>query len=164
MQSFSPNNTRDFIPLVNHLALYFQIRDDYINLQNDQYMLNKGFCEDLTEGKFSFPIVHAILSNPDDHRLLNILKQRTEDVEIKKYAVSYMKGMGSFDYTEAALKEIEKDIVAEMQQLGGNPLLEAITNELMIGTSKENNNSSSLSVTKPVPVLRLSHEDISDRQ
>jgi len=93
---------------------------------------------------------------------LDILKQRTEDVEIKKYAVSYMKGMGSFEYTERVLKDIEKDIKTEMQQLGGNPLLEAIANELLIGGNTTN--SSSLSVTKPTPVLRLSHEDISDRQ
>ena len=84
-------------------------------------------------------------------------------MEIKKYAVSYMKGMGSFEYTEKALKDIEKDIQAQMQQLGGNPLLEAITNELLIGATT-NTPSSSLSVTKPTPVLRLSHEDISDRQ
>ncbi len=40
-------------------------------------MDNKGFCEDITEGKFSFPIIHAIRAGPHDHRLLSILKQRT---------------------------------------------------------------------------------------
>lgn len=40
-------------------------------------MDNKGFCEDITEGKFSFPIIHSIRTVPHDHRLLSILKQRT---------------------------------------------------------------------------------------
>jgi len=42
-----------------------------------QFMDNKGFCEDITEGKFSFPIIHAIRAMPHDHRILSILKQRT---------------------------------------------------------------------------------------
>lgn len=33
-------------------------------------MENKDYCEDLTEGKFSYPIIHAILSNPEDRRLI----------------------------------------------------------------------------------------------
>jgi geranylgeranyl diphosphate synthase type 3 len=69
MQSFS-SDKRDYIPLVNQLAVYFQVRDDLLNLLSyDQ--LNKSFCEDLTEGKYSFPIIHAILSNPTDHRMIS---------------------------------------------------------------------------------------------
>lgn len=43
MQAFSANKS-DFIPLVETLALYFQIRDDYINLASATYMQNKSFC------------------------------------------------------------------------------------------------------------------------
>ena len=39
---------------------FCQIRDDYINLTSTDYAANKSFAEDLTEGKFSFPILHAI--------------------------------------------------------------------------------------------------------
>ena len=38
-----------------------------------QYIKDKGYCEDLTEGKFSFPIIHAIMSHPDDHQVIRIL-------------------------------------------------------------------------------------------
>ena len=58
----------DFTDLVNSLGLYFQIRDDYINLADAEYMKGKSFCEDLTEGKFSFPIIHCIRSNKSDTR------------------------------------------------------------------------------------------------
>ena len=71
---------RDYTPLVNKLALYFQIRDDLVNLSSSEYMSFKSYCEDLSEGKFSFPILHAIHSQPNDQQLLSILKQRTESV------------------------------------------------------------------------------------
>lgn len=40
-----------------------------------QYAENKSFCEDLTEGKFSFPIIHAIRSQDGDKQVLRILLQ-----------------------------------------------------------------------------------------
>ena len=79
MQVFaSSHQDSDFNHLVNNLAMYFQIRDDFINLADEEYMKSKSFCEDLTEGKFSFPIIHCIRLNDKDTRLINILKQRTE--------------------------------------------------------------------------------------
>lgn len=52
------------------LGLYFQIRDDYCNLSLKEYSENKSFCEDLTEGKFSFPIIHAIQTQTNDKQVL----------------------------------------------------------------------------------------------
>ena len=40
MAAFSDCET-DFTPLVNQLALYFQIRDDLINLASSDYMSSK---------------------------------------------------------------------------------------------------------------------------
>jgi geranylgeranyl diphosphate synthase type 3 len=61
----------DYVPLVNLIGVLFQIRDDYQNLQDTQYTNNKGLCEDITEGKFSFPIIHGVLSRPDDRELIS---------------------------------------------------------------------------------------------
>jgi geranylgeranyl diphosphate synthase type 3 len=113
----------DFTPLVNDLAVYFQIRDDYINLADVEYFKSKSFCEDLTEGKFSFPMIHCIRSNPDDHRLLNVLRQRTEDVEIKRYAQRLLKESGSLSYTRQRCREIKASIVDQVEAFGGNPRL-----------------------------------------
>ena len=59
MQLFS-QDVHNYEELTSLLGLYFQIRDDYANLCLEEYAVNKSFAEDLTEGKFSFPIVHAI--------------------------------------------------------------------------------------------------------
>lgn len=36
-----------------------------------QYTSNKGFAEDLTEGKFSFPVVHGILANKSNRQIMS---------------------------------------------------------------------------------------------
>ncbi|KAI1756428.1 terpenoid synthase [Xylaria castorea] len=93
----------DCVPLVNVLGIIFQIQDDYRNLASPAYGDNKGFCEDLTEGKFSFLIIHSIRANPRDLRLRNILNQKTTNDDVKRYAVEYMKSTGSFEYTKKVL-------------------------------------------------------------
>ena len=121
MQAESPvENTsaeRDYTPLVNTIGLLFQIRDDYMNLASSQYAENKGLCEDLTEGKFSFPVIHSIRANPANRQLLNILKQKTEDVEVKRYAVRYMEGTGSFEYCRVVLGELKRRAVGMIEAL-----------------------------------------------
>lgn len=68
----------DYIELVDLLGLYFQIRDDVINLQSKEYMETKGYCEDLTEGKYSFPIIHAI-------RLANVRELESKKLLFKVF-------------------------------------------------------------------------------
>lgn len=112
----------DCVPLVDVIGLIFQIRDDYMNLSSSEYSHNKGMCEDLTEGKFSFPVIHSIRADPVDLQLINILKQKTTDVQVKRYAVSYMDSKGSFEYTRqvvATLIERARKMVAELDDGSG---------------------------------------------
>ena len=113
----SYNSSRSFVPLVNTIGLLFQIRDDYMNLASSEYTENKGLCEDLTEGKFSFPIIHSIRSNPQNRQLINILKQKTTDDEVKKYAVKYMEGTGSFEYCKTVLRDLTEKALAMIEEI-----------------------------------------------
>uniref|UniRef100_U3KGI0 Geranylgeranyl pyrophosphate synthase n=3 Tax=Ficedula albicollis TaxID=59894 RepID=U3KGI0_FICAL len=129
MQLFS-NYKKDLKPLLNTLGLFFQIRDDYANLHSKEYSENKSFCEDLTEGKFSFPTIHAIWSRPESTQVQNILRQRTENIDIKKYCVHYLENVGSFEYTRNTLKELESEAYKQIELLGGNPELVALVQQL----------------------------------
>ncbi|KAF7592690.1 hypothetical protein BBP40_012592 [Aspergillus hancockii] len=80
------------------MGVIFQIRDDYMNLQSGLYAEKKGAMEDLTEGKFSYPIIRSINATPGDTTLVSILKQRSEDDAVKAYAVRYMESKGAFKY------------------------------------------------------------------
>ncbi|RPA74529.1 terpenoid synthase [Ascobolus immersus RN42] len=122
MQGCSTSTT-DYVPLVNLIGLIFQIRDDYLNLQSSLYAKNKGFAEDLTEGKFSFPIIHAIRTDPSNRQLLNIIKQKSTDADVKMYAVRYMKEKTrSFEYTRGRLEGLQKmaeEVVAGLEENQG---------------------------------------------
>ncbi|KAJ9618622.1 geranylgeranyl pyrophosphate synthetase [Taxawa tesnikishii (nom. ined.)] len=110
-------SSMDCVPLVNTIGLLFQILDDYKNLSDSVYTANKGLCEDLTEGKFSFPVIHSIRTDPSNLVLINILKQKTKDEEVKRYAVSYMERMGSFSYTRKVLRGLTRKALALVDEL-----------------------------------------------
>ncbi|KAF3920770.1 Dimethylallyltranstransferase [Dactylellina cionopaga] len=135
MQAESASNV-NYIDLVDLMGLIFQIRDDYMNLQSDQYAKNKGFAEDLMEGKFSFPIIHSIRTKPGDLQMINILKQKPHETEIKQYAVAYMRDQTkSFAYTEGVLRDLHEQADTLLASLGPNPALTAILNKLKIDGS-----------------------------
>lgn len=118
MQAESPQRGRlDCVPLVNLMGLIFQICDDYLNLSSTTYTKNKGLCEDLTEGKFSFPVIHSIRTDPSNLQLINILKQKTTDDQVKRYAVKYMEGTGSFEYTRRAIRDLKAKAYGLIEQL-----------------------------------------------
>jgi len=132
MQEFS-QETKDFSELVTILGQHFQIRDDYVNLQSEKYMESKSFCEDLTEGKFSYPIIHSIhTSEIANSQLWNILKQRTTDVDIKKYAVEIMKSTDSFSQTLKKAGELENKARHLIEAFGGNHILTEILDKLSV--------------------------------
>jgi len=120
MQAESPERGHlDCVPLVNLMGLIFQICDDYLNLSSGLYTQNKGFCEDLTEGKFSFPVIHSIRSNQGNLELINILKQKTQDEDVKRYAVKYMESTGSFEYSKKVIRELKIKAVQLIQEMDG---------------------------------------------
>ncbi|GMM38973.1 farnesyltranstransferase [Saccharomycopsis crataegensis] len=109
---------KSFVPLVNLLGISYQIKDDYINLSNTQYFTNKGYCEDLKEGKFSFPIIHAIRYDQSNKEVISILSKRTDDVELKNHVVTYMKTVSkSFEYCEATLQKLEANAILLMNEI-----------------------------------------------
>ncbi|KAF8514327.1 terpenoid synthase [Hysterangium stoloniferum] len=127
------SSTVNYIPLVNLISIYFQIRDDYMNLHSSEYESNKGFAEDLTEGKFSFPIVHSVREDVTNRRVLNVLQKRPKTPTTKRYVIDYMRDhTKSFEYTAKVLNTLERQAREEIEKLGGNSALIAILDALSI--------------------------------
>ena len=97
-----------------------------------QLAKRKSYCQDLSEGKFNFPIVHAINSNHEDSdKVAAILKKRTKDEDLKRYCVSLMEKIGSFAYTREVLEKLRIEIREEIEALGGNPLLDTFMDDVV---------------------------------
>ncbi|PVU91615.1 hypothetical protein BB561_004316 [Smittium simulii] len=120
----------DVINLVDLLGVYFQIRDDLMNVKSTEYSDNKGFFEDITEGKFSYPIIHAINNSKDKDQLLNIMRQKTRDNDVKKYAAQLVEHAGSIDFTINTLNSYESQIRSEISKLPQNHQLVEILDYL----------------------------------
>ncbi|KAJ7635928.1 isoprenoid synthase domain-containing protein [Mycena rosella] len=127
------NVDANYVPLMNLIGISYQIRDDLLNLQSVVYSNTKGFAEDLTDGKFSFPIVHGVRADQSDTRILDILKQRPTTPTLKSPAVEYLKTKTrSFEYTLGVLEKLENQARAEIARLGGNVGLERIIDALHV--------------------------------
>ena len=89
-------------------GLAFQIQDDLINLTGSDR--SKDFRIDITEGKRTLMVVHALnnASDADRARLLEILQMGTTDTSLLEEAVQIMQATGSIDYAgQYALDLIE---------------------------------------------------------
>ncbi|KAF8845967.1 terpenoid synthase [Paxillus ammoniavirescens] len=126
----------NYIPLLDLVGIWFQIRDDYMNLQSNVYAEHKGFAEDLSEGKFSFPVVHGIREQPDNRQLLSVLQKRPKSPTLKHHTISYLRdSTRSFEYTLKVLRSLEGQARAEVARLGGNVMLEMIFDRLTVRDS-----------------------------
>jgi len=81
-------------------GLAFQIQDDLLNLVGSQESTQKGFRDDITEGKRTLVVVHALqnLENGDKERLIEILSSHEKDPAVLAEAVDIMQSAGSIDY------------------------------------------------------------------
>jgi geranylgeranyl diphosphate synthase type 3 len=95
-----------------------------------QYTDSKGFCEDLSEGKFSFLVIHSVRADLANRQLIEILKQKPQAVELKQYALKLMEATNTFVYTRKYLRNLFNDIQQETTGFGSNPLLEKILLQL----------------------------------
>ncbi|CCD25102.1 farnesyltranstransferase NDAI_0E02850 [Naumovozyma dairenensis CBS 421] len=133
MEKISPNFNRKkktLVPLGNLLGIIYQIRDDYQNLVNNTMIANKGFAEDLSEGKLSFPIIHGLrfesLNNVSGPTLLNILLKRTDDDELKKVALKFLQDTSkSIEYTRKVIEDLVRliknsEFLPSLDDVNGN--------------------------------------------
>lgn len=51
--------------------------------------------------------------------LLNIIKQKTNDEEVKRYAVKYMESKGSFEYCREVVKVLVERTKEEIRKVDG---------------------------------------------
>ena len=116
-------NSTDIESMICLFGRFFQIRDDYQNLADPDYSRQKGFCEDLDEGKYSFPLIHALNGEGTRERLqLEALLHSTRDNgslsrEAKELVLDHLREAGSMEYTRTLLEGLRCQIDEELARL-----------------------------------------------
>lgn len=100
-------------------GLAFQVQDDLLNLIGREESTKKDFRNDITEGKRTLVVVHALqsLSGADRDRLVEVLSSREKDPQVLAETVELMERAGSIDYARnyaENLTSIAKNRLREM--------------------------------------------------
>ncbi|RNL19906.1 polyprenyl synthetase [Slackia faecicanis] len=82
-------------------GLAFQIQDDLLNIEGDADVVGKDYCSDITEGKRTLMVVHALQNSPKRERLIEILSAKTTDKDLLAEAVGIMRESGSVEYARS---------------------------------------------------------------
>jgi geranylgeranyl pyrophosphate synthase len=96
--------------ILTTFSIFYQIRDDYINLTDPEYWKIKGFCQDLEEGKISYLLV--IFSTICDINIIDMMNDKT--IDGKKKIVLLLNEYKIFDMVYEKLIELKNDILREM--------------------------------------------------
>ena len=93
-------------------GLAFQLQDDLLNLVGDKESVAKDFRSDITEGKRTLMVVHALANPQVSDELRGILSAHTTDPELLARAVELMEQAGSI----AHARELSLKLVREAKE------------------------------------------------
>lgn len=111
-------------------GLAFQIQDDVLNLVGTEEQTKKDFRNDITEGKRTLIVVHALTHSSDRDRLIEILSARTKDPALLAEAVNIMEEAGSIqyarEYAEGLVQSAKERLLAVVEPSISRDLLESM--------------------------------------
>lgn len=101
------------------IGVAFQIQDDILNLTEGEFTDKKGLGEDITEGKRSLPVIHALnsASADDKKRLVEILNMHTTDQNLRNEAIAIIKKYGSIEYSRKKAESMILDAWNDVDKL-----------------------------------------------
>jgi geranylgeranyl diphosphate synthase type 3 len=95
-----------------NFSLFFQIRDDYINLTDATYWKERGFCQDFDEQKISYLITYCTNNKMNDYELINNLMTKSNKTNEDKIEIlKLMNNNGLFNIIYDKLLELKENVL-----------------------------------------------------
>lgn len=109
-------------------GLAFQIQDDLLNLIGKEESVKKDFRSDITEGKRTLMVVHALAHSPHAAQLKEILSSKCSDIAQRDRAVALMQEAGSLSYAHEYAEQLTQQAKEKLDSIE----LEAQSKELFL--------------------------------
>lgn len=111
-----------------HAGIAFQIQDDILNLVGNAKKQGKDFRSDITEGKRTLAVIHALanLGESDSKKLVDILESHTTDETELAVAVKLIEAGGGIEKCKELAKKEAQLAIDAAQELAAS---EAITKD-----------------------------------
>ncbi|EGX48138.1 hypothetical protein AOL_s00081g1 [Orbilia oligospora ATCC 24927] len=103
------------------IGRFYQIRNDYQNLNSPDYAGGNGPFADLDEGKYSLMLVHALSNQKTNLQLQSLLQQRSQQGSLtrqqKDLIMKIMAKSKSLEYAATALEDLYVEIDTKLGQI-----------------------------------------------
>jgi len=108
-----------FYSVFKKAGIAFQIRDDVLNLIGDEGAYGKEIGGDITEGKRTLLVIHALSHLPQEkaERLKGIISSHPEDGERIREAIELIKEAGSIEYAQGVAERYAEEAIREWEAI-----------------------------------------------
>jgi geranylgeranyl pyrophosphate synthase len=110
----------EVVRLCGDVGVYFQIRDDFINLTDEEYWKSHGVADDLHEKKFSYPVCLMVERRlPGYDSLLHLFSSTAGRLAPEQVlaGLDLIKRSGALDATRAVLADLRAQILRNAEVL-----------------------------------------------
>ncbi len=101
------------------IGVAFQIQDDVLSASGEAFQKNKGYGDDITEGKRTLIVINTLkhADEKDKKRLIEVLNLHTRDEKLITEALSILKKYGGVDYAKGVAKEMVRNTWKEVDSI-----------------------------------------------
>lgn len=127
MLSDSPPERVELLEGFGHaLGLAFQLSDDIMDITSTQLELGKEPGQDLREGVYTLPVLHALNDGPHRDELRRILTHGPPDGEMLDRALEIVRSSGSIEHARASVTSEVTRAIRLAERLSDGPAQHAL--------------------------------------
>ncbi len=120
-----------------YVGLAFQIRDDVLNLIGDFDKYKKEIGGDISEGKRTLIVIHALENSNHSERLEEILRMHSKDQKLINEAISIVRDAGSIDYAQKKAEEFANKAICSLENVPKNVFSDELRKLALYSVNRE---------------------------
>jgi octaprenyl-diphosphate synthase len=121
------------------LGVAFQVIDDVLDVDGDSESLGKEVLQDLREGKMTYPLLVALLEDPElADRLRGRIDGDTLDAETRAYACTAIKRWGGSEQAKSLAVTLVDEAIGHLEKLPDSPERQALASVARAVISRRN--------------------------